>query len=379
MKLNPSTKIAIGFAATLGLGYAAFRAYSGWYLGQLQLAPIKPGTVNLIAVQPGKRYRIVVANQIAQLVEGGETGPESEQKTDNDTGSGSERRRVPIREMLKTLAGEEKALSALVMKMNDITDDILPPVRVIWTAEDLKKALDGDAGLTRKLEADLNIKLDGTPLDQFTISSIENGIVLDVPVDVKVQIEGKPTVLTARVLQTYRPTLCRVVSDRLKDSPPDISEDAVRGLYLEEARRELAKDPKQRENVRGALARRIDPKHNVRLGDAPQTLLQATTTVVNESHLAGASVTERDAPNNRKFYDITINLTKEGRDRLWKYSHDQPGFQLLFVVDGIAIAAPKIAHEMMSTAVTISQVQDKTLAEDAVARINAFTQSGGKS
>ncbi len=69
--------------------------------------------------------------------------------------------------------------------------------------------------------------------------------------------------------------------------------------------------------------------------------------------------------------DLTIEMTDEGRRRLWQYSEDKIGTQLLLIVDGVAIAAPKISHELAQGELTITQMADEGLVkEDTVNAIN---------
>ena len=68
--------------------------------------------------------------------------------------------------------------------------------------------------------------------------------------------------------------------------------------------------------------------------------------------------------------DITINLTDEGRMRLWKYSVGRVESHLLLVADGIPIAAPIIRDELREGELTITQMEDEALVKDAVDALN---------
>ena len=120
---------------------------------------------------------------------------------------------------------------------------------------------------------------------------------------------------------------------------------------------------------------RISPDRAADLAAKPQRVLENAAVILNDDQIISASAKTYKA-NKRELTDITINLTDEGRDRLWKYSHDRQGFQLLLVVDGIAIAAPRISHELSQRDVTISQLPDASLAEEAVDLMNKKPTGG---
>jgi preprotein translocase subunit SecD len=67
-----------------------------------------------------------------------------------------------------------------------------------------------------------------------------------------------------------------------------------------------------------------------------------------------------------------VSLTDPGRRRIWQFSRRNPGAQLLFIVDGNAIAAPRIRHELSSSSIAITQIPDRGLVEDAVEQINTL-------
>jgi preprotein translocase subunit SecD len=69
-------------------------------------------------------------------------------------------------------------------------------------------------------------------------------------------------------------------------------------------------------------------------------------------------------------HDLTINMTEEGRRRLWQYSKSRVGTQLLLIADGIAIAAPRIQHELAQGNLTITQMRDEVLLRDATDMLN---------
>jgi preprotein translocase subunit SecD len=85
-----------------------------------------------------------------------------------------------------------------------------------------------------------------------------------------------------------------------------------------------------------------------------------------------SSASYEPVSNNRgTFYDVTLEVTEVGRKRLWRYSRENPGFQLLFTTDGVAIGAPIISGELMSKSVKMSQMPDEGLVKEAVDAISS--------
>lgn len=376
MKINPAVKIAIGFALTLGAGWLGFRAYNQYRIGQMHFTDLKPGHINLIAVRLDKGYRINVANQVARLERSLNASGFQDRSYDEGEGDASSRRRIPISAMIGALRGDQKDINTLVMSLNDLSEDSLPPVRKVWRTEDVRAALDGDQALVQKLEADLNVRLDGTPLEKVTVNAIENGIVLDMPVPVEFPENGQTKRVLARVLQPFRPKFAMSVSDRIAQSPPNITAEEIAAIYRDVAQKAIRSNT--RENVRANLEKAIQPSVGEERGKSTSSLLSATQILLTDAQITGASSTMVETVNNQKTYTIDINLTPEGRDRAWKYSFEHPGFQLLFVVDGVAVAAPRIVGVTMTQTISITGLHDEQLVNDSVNRIKELTTTGGK-
>jgi hypothetical protein len=65
----------------------------------------------------------------------------------------------------------------------------------------------------------------------------------------------------------------------------------------------------------------------------------------------------------------------EGRKRLWKYSINEVGSQILLLVDGIAIAAPRIQHPLTQSQLSIKGLPDEVLVSDAADAMNKSRRS----
>jgi hypothetical protein len=366
MKLRSSTKIAIGFTiiaagSIYGYQYAMKLAIMGQHFD-----PIVPDAVNLVGIDTGAGFKIIVVNEMAQLVESSSAFHGSETEDEGAT-EGAIKKHIPIREMLNVLKGDEKALGSFIMKVNDRDEnDQWPPVRIIWTAERLKKALDGDKIEEAALVRDLNMNLDGSPLPTLRQASLENGIIIDYPVAVNVNIRGKVRKVIGRVQEPYKPTLMSTVEKRYSDKQVNL--DTIRGYYADEAKLALA-STKKREDIRKAILSRLSPANAQELARSPEHILESAMVVVNDSLIDKASFRKVDSANGKTF-DLTIELTDEGRRRLWQFSEDRIGTQILLIKDGVAFAAPRINHELAQGELTITQMKDERSVRDIVDAIN---------
>jgi hypothetical protein len=372
MALRKSTKIAIGFALLTGGGYLAYDQVTDYLALSAKFTPIKPGNVNLLGIDTGTGYRIIVANQIAQLVE---ADSEFEGDRNEDTGatSGAIKKRVPMRELLQVLQGNEKAVGAFVMNMNDIREDeTWPTTRVVWTAEDIRRALDGDAALRARLERDLNMYLDGRPLPTANISALNNGIIVDTPVTLNIQSEGKDVHITGRIQEPYRPRMILAVENLVTERAGMTADQQV-GFYLEEGRKAL-NEPNGRENIAKTLENRISPSVAASRAEKPERVLRRATVVVNDQFIRGARYDSLKDSDGKPYYNLVIQFNEEGRRRLWQFSKKRVGSQLLLTVDGIPIAAPRIRHDLAQGELTITQLRDESLVQDAVNALNNRAQ-----
>ena len=369
MKIRASAKIAIGFVALVAVLYFGWQAFAGFTVDRIKFDPIKPSRVNIVGVEADKGYGILVANHAAQLIRGGtgefqsNTGPEA-------MGNAEEKKRVPIREMLQAMQGDEKALGQFIAVMNEMQETAeWPTQHIVWKEDDLKRALDGDALLKQKLERDINVRLDGEPLKQISLTAYENGIIVESLVPCKVQVGANVMDMKGPVLTPYRPQISKAIEAQLKEKAYDLN--TVATYYALETRR-LANGEKRKENVAESLKRIIDPANNAELARPAQQVLENAKVVVTDNFIERASYRSYQSGRDQ-LNDITIHLNDEGRKRLWQYSRHRVGFQLLLIVDGVAIAAPRISHELAQGELQITQLPDKILVEDAVNAINHKT------
>ena len=371
MKRYSSVKIAIGFLV-LVLG-----TYFGWQLVSARLIDgkvfpeIPPGRVTLVGIKTAAGYRIVVSNKVAQLVQANGDFEAGDMSEDTGGSDSSDKRRIPLKETLQSLQGDAKALGYLVTAMNDDlhkAQQDIPPNPVIWRAEDVQKALDGDETFRRKLEHDTNVKLDGTPADFININALYNGIVLQIPVPVEVSVAGVQKRIVAEVEMPFRAAFTKRVERTLMNKGLNPSDELTRGYYLEEVQR-LKAHPDDRENIANLLRDRLNPQTIAQYAWGAEQVLSNAKIVLNENFVEDAHRNDKETNQGKKFYDLDLDLTEEGRERLWQYSRHKVGTQLLLIVDGVAIAAPRVQHELAQSTITITQMEDPDLVDDAVTAI----------
>lgn len=372
-KTRSSTRIAIAFALVVAAAYFGYGFISSWMVDRQKFAPIKPGNVNIVGVDTSKGYYIVVANQIAQLVRGnvGQFQAADHDETASET---TEKKRVPVREMLQSLKGDEKALGKFIMVMNDMSDAEFPAYPVVWKAEDIRKAAQGDETLRKQLESDLNVKLDGTPLEQVRTTALQEGILIDSPVEIEAQIGSERKVLVGRVQEQYVPRFCRSVWDTVS-TKSNLNQETIVGYYRAEAQK-LFDKPVEKENVKQTLLGRINPARLQGLAEAPERILDSAQVIVNDDLIESAEYEAYKTSDGKQLYDLILNLTDEGRLRLWQFSKRKPNAQLLVTWEGIAIAAPRIQGELALSRVSVKQLADEGLVRDTVDSINQAKKEG---
>lgn len=367
MKFRASTKIAVGVVALAAAGYYGYQFFAASQVDRAQFAPIAPGRVNLVAVSPEAGYRIIVANRIAQLGELSDPRQIGSRDFDPEESQTINRKRVPIRELLQCLQGKAEAAGPMVMAMNDLIREDLPPDGIVWKAEDIRKALDGDVALAQKLQRDVNANLDGTFPSFIRESAVFGGLILDLPVTIQVQVAGKPTQLTGRIQEEFR-TDAMVQLERQFDKDRFVEGEEYSKAVLAESYVRLVRkiESEGGNRLRQELSDRIDPARLQNFAQSPERVLRSAEIVLNDDFIEGARVEKVEIEGKDPSYTVHLDLTNEGRLRLWKFSRARTGFQLLFIVDGIAIAAPIISKELPFDQVTISRISDEGLAQSAV-------------
>ncbi len=147
-----------------------------------------------------------------------------------------------------------------------------------------------------------------------------------------------------------------------------ITNEMIAGYYVEECEG-IASGQGKKQDIRSAILARLSPENARELAEAPQRILASASVVVNDSEISGASYNTYDTTDG-KMSDLTIDMTDEGRRRLWQFSEDRVGTQIMLIVDGVPIAAPRISHALAGGQITITQMPDETLVKDTVDALN---------
>lgn len=379
-KIRPY-QILIAFLVLIAGAYFGYQAYAGVMIDSKVLPPIEPGKVTLLGVDAGGQgYKIIVSNEIAQLIQtpkGGLSAPDMGD-SGGDEGDATDKKHVPLKEMVESLQGDKKALGDLVVEMSDELRkfrDAIVPKAPIWTADDLKKVLAGDKALTAKFTHDTNVDLHGMPANFINPNALYSGITIDLPVPVRVDVKGVPQTLVAHVQVPYRSEFTKRVSNEILAHSFEPTTAQIEGYYLQDAK-EVDDNPAQRENVAKSIRARLASEVVAGYAEAPERILSNTTVILNETCIADAHKDTVPTDSGKTVYDLVLDLSDEGRDRLWKYSRHRSGTQLLLIVNGVAIAAPFVRHELEQKEVTITQMVDPDLVDDAVSTIKSVGKKG---
>ncbi|MCC6403440.1 MAG: hypothetical protein IT207_05470 [Fimbriimonadaceae bacterium] len=373
MRVSASVKAAAAMLSLVCLGILGFRAYSTLALRNFQPTPVEPGEFSILAFARSGGYRIIVSNGIAHLTElrpdaeGGFENPTDDQREIEDAP------RLPMREMLASLRGDTEALGTLTMSVNKLSSDDIPVNPVVWRAEDVQKALQGDRAMRARLEKDLQTTLEGQPLPVISKTALDKGILIDSPVEVTYKVEGETKHLTCRVREAYQTRFVAAVQNGLREkfARPD---HLIAGVYRQEARAIL--DGKQSpEDVARALRARFEPDRLASLAVKPSRILSACKVLINQRHLQSIGSQCKVNALGADDCTVTLGLSDEGKMRLWKYSHDNPGFQLLVTVRGVAVAAPRIGTELSSNEVKLTQLPSRSLVQETVDLVNSVLRS----
>lgn len=365
-RFTASYKLALGFAAVALLATYGYKFANDLALGGAPLPPIAPGAVTILGVDTSQGYRIIVQNQLAKLVRGNSEAFKAGDMGEDSDDAG-DRKYVPVKEMLKALGGDTKALGTFVMKINEIKDDEWSPAAVIWKSDDIDKAIGGDAFLKKKLEEDLNMHLDGSVLDHVNKNSMFNGIIVEFKVPVRLKKTGK--LLEAPIRQWYRANMVRTITDiNLVQSKKYYTMADVALQYKIEAAK-LQDGEREKEDIAKSLQAIYAPSEISRLKEFPERIINSVTTVVNDSQISDASEASADGPKG-KFFTLTFHLNNEGKKRIWQFTRDRVGSQLLIVVNGVSIAAPRIDHGINGDEVQIHNLEDESLVQEAIDTIH---------
>jgi preprotein translocase subunit SecD len=148
-----------------------------------------------------------------------------------------------------------------------------------------------------------------------------------------------------------------------------LTSNSLAGYYAEISTAALA-DPSRLQKVSDALAQIISPQNSASLTQLPQQVQDSISILANDSMIQSASYRPEETTSG-PVYNMDIKLTEEGRNRLWQFSRNNVGTQLLLVTNGLPIAAVRVNDELAQTNLTIEHLPDERLVKEAVGIINS--------
>ncbi|MGI8923314.1 MAG: hypothetical protein ACR2HJ_04625 [Fimbriimonadales bacterium] len=372
-RLGGGVWFAAAVLALLVIWYGGNELYTKYVILPRKYPRLNPGAINLIGIRVGG-YRIKVSNGIATMEEASGT---SFGRPDDSSSAGSGAM-IPMKGLIGALMLEPKPTSELIASLGGLKYEIEPLDELVWPAEKIKAALQGDAVMKAKLEYDLSTRLDGKALARVNWKRLSSGIWIRLRVPVKVPSpQGAQTVI-GEIRVPYKTRLAsRVSSDiqtllrRGRRLEPDRA--TIESTYAKAASR---MNEKSKEDVAGSLAALISDQSIASYARPAENLLGNVVILVTEKQITGATLAATPkAQADGDIYSITLDLTTDSRDRLWQYTYAKPGAQLLLVSNAIAIAAPFVQHEIKYSRVTITAISDEDLANEALSFIKRSTQN----
>lgn len=358
-RILPSIKIAILVAAAVG-GLYGYRYIEKQRLLARPLATILPGRFTMLGLEEDSGYSIIIAGETAYIREGRVEGTFS---SSSDAQAGQ---RVPTADLLEAKAGDLQSVGRLVTKMNDLIPDPekTPQLPKLWSQGDIEKALSGDKKLRTQLSEDLGSPLSpGEAMPRLTLAAIDNGIVVRVLVPVTLDMpEGMTTVL-GPVDRLYQPQAARELAMKTESKP--LPPAAAIKLY-----QKLLAGSKG--NVAQELRNLYTPATLKMYAEKPQDLLSKTCVVLTEKFVNGASMTEAppDPLQTRSTYSLSLDLTDEGRARLYRYSAEHGGKRILVIYDGAALTASNLTPYLNVSSFDVTRLRDRRIVTDVVNLIN---------
>lgn len=373
MKINPSVKVALVASGVALAAYVGYQAFAVIQLMGYEPKPVVPGKVTLVAFKTDSNLRIRVANQVAQLVEVSGDG----QQRSASTADASDARRIPIKEFLLSLEGDSDAAGEFITTINKIDQTKIVPGMTVWQEEDIKKAIAGDQELLTKLEEDLHISLDGTPPKDIRLKSLRSGIVIESTVPLNVNINGKQTTINAPIKDFFQSRFATQFNDELA-MVFEPSTSKIAGTY-EQIALPLLKGEKPKEDVKEGLEILISQSRKNRLAVKPERLLQGAKVLAADAMFTDAKWSSYKDDREVDQYTLTLGVTDDARKSLWQYSRGTKGFELLLVVDGVAVAAPRITTELSGKEIQIKGLTDEGLVRRTQETVQSVTKPGSKS
>ena len=357
MKIRGPVKIAIGFAALVVAAYGGTAAFTKLSLRNVNLDPIPAGNVCLIALDKDAGVQTITAEQMVQIVEGSSKFS-ADQTSGGGPTSGAVKKRIPVRELLGVLDGNSEDVSTFIAKMRDTAEeDSGASDAPIWTKEDIEKALQSDGPLRTKLENDVNMKVDGTPIPTINRMAFLNGIRVNTPVTLNIPNAKGPTISGFDIVK-FQPKFMVAFFKSMREKFYD--KNLLQSYYKAFIDEKNEKDPPLDQIMKAVFER---SKSSTEL-DKVTRIGQHTKILVSQDMISKAEMRE-DAAGKDLTYDLILKLTPEGKNRLWKFS-SEGGHQVIVVEKGVPIAQATIGTSLNSQELEIKQIANKSLVQEVI-------------
>ncbi|OWU65787.1 MAG: hypothetical protein CBB60_002890 [Armatimonadetes bacterium Cent15-Ar3] len=360
MKVRPSTKIAIGFATLLAVGFGGSKLYTQLRLSGVKLDPILSEDFCLVAISEEAKVKILSVNRMVQIVEASDEFKSSGSGGGGGADSGSIKARVPMKELLAILDGDAEGTTGLLYKLAKKENTEEPSEEApIWSTADAEKALAGDPVLKAKLESDLNVSLDGKLPAKLNRTAFYHGIRLKVPITFEISnASGKPVqgFNTVPLKSKAMSSLYKELESKFLDA------DALDRFYAEYVAKNEGKSAENPADLIKSLLASGAKGEGYRKAI---NILKHAQVITNRKMIESAEVTEVNS-GKESSYDLSIHLTDEGAARLWKFSSEHPNTKIIVVSKKVPIAAATVGTQLNSKELVIKQIADKTLVQEAV-------------
>lgn len=361
MKVRATTKIAIGFVGLIALAYGGSYAYTKIELANVNLDPIPSSDICILAIGPKAGVRDIVANQMVQIIESS-GGFKGEGSDEGGAQTGSVKKRIPVKELVEILGGNPESVPPFLKKLKTVKEDEEESqTSPIWSKQDIEKAMAGDAALKSKLEHDLNMSLDGTPLPKINRTAFFDGIRVKTPITLKIPNAKGPTLETYDIV-TYRP---RFLTQFFKTMQTKFYDDAQLQTDYAIFVKGLTESKEKLDSTFESIFKRSALSEETRKAEQ---IASNTKILVNQGMIRDMELEQHSVDGKDISYDLKLKLTPEGKNRLWKFS-SEGGTKIILVSKGVGIAAATIGTSLNSEELVIKQVPDKTLIEEAVSLI----------
>jgi hypothetical protein len=217
--------------------------------------------------------------------------------------------------------------------------------------------------LRAKLEFDLGVSLDGVPLAKLNPVALYHGIRIHTPVSLDVpNPTGKPVegVSMHGFKSKFLTMFYKEIESKFYDKA---GLESLYALKLKSFQPKDAENPKQGLETVSSKAKAED-----RLIKG-ENIAQHTTIIVNHPMIESAKV-EEVSNGKETTFNLSLTLTDEGANRLWKYSAEHND-RIIVVCRNVPIAAASVGTQLSSKELVIKQIADRTLVEDAISLLKS--------